>query len=74
MEITMSTTEALDANTFADRFTAEVIRLAGRRTFDDGESIETYARETALSYFEDQYRDGMSPEECAEADVGYWGD
>lgn len=57
---------------FTDRFVVEMLRLAGRPTFEEGESIEEYARETAPTYFEDMdYRED-GPEECAASDVGYW--
>ncbi len=46
-----------------------MIEIAGEK-FDDGESIADYADETAPSY----YKDGESPEECAEADISYWGE
>jgi|VirMetMinimDraft_7_1064189.scaffolds.fasta_scaffold00089_29 hypothetical protein len=57
---------------FCDRFTAEMLRLAGRKTFDDGSSIEEYARGTAPSYYADQHQDGESPEDCADADMDCW--
>lgn len=57
---------------FCNRFTAEILRLAKRTTFEDGSSIEEYARDTAPSYFEEQHARGMSPEDCADADVSYW--
>lgn len=57
---------------FVDRFVARLLALAGR-VDSEGEPVEPYARETAASYFEDQYRDdGMSPEECAASDYSYW--
>lgn len=57
---------------FIERFVAEMLRIVGPKDCD-GESVELYARETAPSYFEEQFRlDDMSPEECARTDVSYW--
>ncbi len=60
---------------FVDRFVAHMLKSGGPR-FDDGESIEDYAREVAPSYYEGQHCDdsGESPEECADTDMSYWGE
>lgn len=56
---------------FTARFVAEMLNIAGP-VFADGGSVADYARETAPSYFEDDF--GMSPEECASTDISYWED
>lgn len=59
---------------FCQRFVAHILKTAGRETFDCGSSIREYAEETAPSYFDDQHQSGESPEDCAEADMSYWGE
>lgn len=58
---------------FCERFVAHMVKHAGFASFDDGGSVADYAAETAPSYWaENQGRD--SPEECADADISYWGE
>ncbi|KMS64088.1 hypothetical protein V475_20165 [Sphingobium baderi LL03] len=59
---------------FCARFKARMIARAGE-TFDDGESIADYADDTAPSYWEENgwLRD-QGPEDCADADMSYWGE
>lgn len=60
---------------FCARFKMEMLAMARRETFDDGSSIAEYADMTGPTYFDCQYmEDGLSPEDCAEADVSYWGE
>ena len=68
----MSTT--LSKEEFCARFRACMLKQAGFENFDDGTSVADYADDTAPSYWEDQHKDGESPEECAEADMSYWGE
>jgi len=59
---------------FTERFVAQMLKRAGPK-FNDGSSNEEYARATAPSYFEEQHQqDGESPEDCADADMSYWGE
>ena len=58
---------------FCERFKARMLERAGP-TFDDGESIADYADEAAPAYFEDAAQREDGPEECADADMSYWGD
>lgn len=67
------TEPTLSKEVFCQRFKARMLAAAGE-TFDDGDSIADYADETAPSYFEDQHKGGESPEECADADISYWGE
>ncbi len=64
---------ALSKEDFCSRFKVHMLKLAGDK-FDDGTSIADYADETAPTYFDDQHQAGESPEDCAEADISYWGD
>ena len=58
---------------FCARFKARMLERAGEQ-FDDGESIADYAEATAPTYFEiDEWRD-EGPEDCADADMSYWGE
>lgn len=58
---------------FVARFVAEMVRVGGER-FSDGESIRDYATDTAKTYFDDFEQRLEGPEECARADISYWGD
>jgi len=69
----MTTNTLLSKEDFCARFKAHMIKLAGE-TFDDGSSIPEYADEIAPTYWAEQHRSGESPEECASADVSYWGE
>jgi hypothetical protein len=69
----MTTNTLLSKDEFCARFKAHMLKMAGEK-FDDGESIADYADETAPTYWEDQHKDGEAPEDCAEADISYWGD
>jgi hypothetical protein len=68
-------TAPLSKEEFCARFVARVIQRAGEK-FDDGSSIREYAEETAPSYWEDYHSDDPdeTPEECADADMSYWGE
>lgn len=61
--------DKLTQEEFTRRFVAEMLNVAGP-TYADGGSVEEYAHEAALGYFEDDY--GMTPEECASTDISYW--
>ncbi len=71
---TMSEQKQLTEEEFCARFKARMLDRAGP-TFDDGESIADYADETGPLYFE-SYPGPMcdTPEECADADMSYWGE
>lgn len=56
------------------RFVQHMIDRAGRDHFDDGELILDYAERTAPTYWETDWQRGMGPEECADADMSYWGE
>jgi hypothetical protein len=64
----------LPRDEFLARFKARMLR-AGER-FDDGSSIARYADDTGPTYFDGQHAEDptITPEECAEADISYWGD
>ncbi|MEJ1118845.1 hypothetical protein V9K92_10255 [Phyllobacterium sp. CCNWLW109] len=59
---------------FVDRFVARMLAVAGP-TFDDGSSIQQYAKDTAPSYFDEYVNDPLeTPEVCADSDMSYWGE
>ena len=43
-------------------------------TFVNGESIADYADDVAPTYFETDWQEELGPEECADADMSYWGE
>ncbi len=57
---------------FCERFVARIVKRAGFTHFDDGLSVEAYAKETAPTYFADPDQRAEGPEECADADMSYW--
>jgi len=63
----------LTKDEFCARFKARMTALT-RTHFDNGESIADYADETAPTYWETDWQRAMGPEECADADMSYWGD
>ena len=69
----MTTEVALSKDEFCTRFKKRMLDVAGA-TFDDGESIADYADETAPTYWQEQHKDGETPEDCADADMSYWGE
>ena len=58
---------------FVERFVAHMLKVGGQK-FDDGTSIEEYARMTGPTYWEDEEQRSWGPEECADADMSYWGE
>lgn len=58
---------------FCVRFKAHMLKLTAP-TFADGGSIADYADETAPSYWETGWQRALGPEECADADISYWGE
>jgi len=69
----MTTETLLSKEEFCARFKARMLAVAGEK-FDDGDSIAEYADDTAPSYYEDRLDHDESPEECADADMSYWGE
>lgn len=66
--------EALTEFEFIDRFAAHCIKTCGFTHFDDGTSVDQYAREVAASYWSDPLYREDGPEACAESDMDYWGE
>jgi hypothetical protein len=64
----------MDKAEFCARFKASMTRMAPFEAFEDGYPVSDYADDIASSYFTGQHQDGASPEECAQADISYWGD
>lgn len=67
-------TEVMTKEQFIDRFSAHCLKRCGFTHFNNGESVDLYAREVAVSYWSDPiYRDD-GPEICADSDMDYWGE
>lgn len=64
----------LTQDEFCRRFVTRMVDAAGFDRFDDGDLVLDYARETAPTYYEIGWQRALGPEECAEADISYWGD
>jgi len=63
--------ENITRDEFVERFVKWMIETASA-PFDDGSSIEEYARSTAGSYFDDPFQRQEGPEACAESDMDCW--
>jgi len=59
---------------FCSRFIDYMVRNAGFDAFDDGRSVAEYAADTAVTYWDDEHQRAEGPEECAAADMSYWGE
>lgn len=59
---------------FIKRFKVEMMRIVPSPNFDDGSSIPEYADEIAPTYWDEPWQRQLGPEECARADVSYWGE
>lgn len=70
----MTTQTLLSKEEFCARFKAHILKVVGDGPLDDGTDVADYADETAPTYWEEQHKDGESPEQCAESDLSYWGD
>lgn len=66
-------TEQITKEEFIERFVSHMKRQAGQ-FFDDGYPIEKYAREAAPTYWDEPHQRSDGPEECADADMSYWGE
>jgi len=63
----------LSKEEFCSRFKVRMMQVAGEK-FDDGESVADYADETAPTYWDNPHQRAEGPEECADADMSYWGE
>ncbi|MBB4642389.1 hypothetical protein [Rhizorhapis suberifaciens] len=64
----------MEKEEFCKRFVTHMIDKASFDHFDDGTMVLDYAEETAQTYWETDWQREMGPEECADADMSYWGD
>lgn len=63
----------MEQDEFCRRFKDHMLKRAGEK-FDDGESIAEYADRTAPTYWDEDWTRKLGPEECADADMSYWGE
>lgn len=68
----MTIDQKLTKEQFCERFKAHMLKIAGGK-FDDETSVAEYAEMTGPSYYEDQMK-LETPEDCADADMSYWGE
>jgi hypothetical protein len=66
-------TETVTKEQFIERFVKYVTDRCPP-TFDDGSSVEQYARDTAPTYYDEPDQRADGPEECAYSDMSYWGE
>lgn len=60
---------------FCARFKSRMLAASSPYTvFADGDSIAEYADEVAPTYWETEWQRELGPEECANADMSYWGE
>lgn len=64
-------TDPITEEEFTVRFVKHMVLLGGDQ-FDDGSSIEEYAREVAPLYWREDHQREDGPEACAEADFDCW--
>jgi len=69
----MTTTPELMKEEFCRRFVDHMVKQAGE-AFADGTSVRQYAEETAPTYWDEPGQRADGPEECADADMSYWGE
>lgn len=70
----MAETSDLTKEQFIERYVAHTLKTCGFTKFDDGADVESYARQTAESYWDDPSYSSDGPEGCAEGDMEYWGE
>ncbi len=74
----LTAADTITKDEFYARFKAEMLRVAqirfGSDKFEDGEPIADYADMTAVTYWDDPDCRVLGPEECALADMSYWGE
>ena len=70
----MAEVEAITKEEFCARFIKRMTILAPFTAFDDGTLVKDYAKETAPTYWENEDQRADGPEECADADMSYWGE
>jgi hypothetical protein len=63
--------ETISREEFIERFVKHMLSAAGA-TFNDGSSIEEYAREIAPTYWGEKSQREDGPESCAEGDMDCW--
>ncbi len=69
-----TTTAEMTQGEFIARFVAYIVKMAWFSHFDDGVSVEDYAKEVAVLYWDEPHQREDGPEECARADMSYWGE
>lgn len=55
-------------------YVKHTLETAGFTHFEDGASVEEYAKECAEAAYADQMYREEGPEACADSDMSYWGE
>ena len=73
---TTSTTDPADMTEaqWIEAYVAHTLKTCGFTHFDDGTSVEAYAREVAPASYADPCYRADGPEACADSDMDYWGE
>lgn len=71
--------ETLTKEQFCERFVAHMTKQSPFTCFKnedgtDAETVAEYAEATAPTYWDDLHQRAEGPEECAAADMSYWGE
>lgn len=64
--------EEISEAEFIDRFTKQICRHAKHKGAPFGIDPSEYACSVARVYWLERHVEGLSPEECADEDAGYW--
>lgn len=57
---------------FVERFTKRIVELSAGEIQPFGQAPSHYAASVAPTYWRERFRDGLSPEQCADEDATYW--
>ena len=58
---------------FSNRFITRMISRSDVTYIRDGLSVRQYAIKAAPTYWKEAGQEGVSPEDCADEDMSYWG-
>lgn len=70
----MSVTPEITKDQWVAAYVKHTLETAGFTHFDDGASVEEYAKECAEAAYSDALFRDEGPEACAESDMSYWGE
>lgn len=59
---------------FISRFVRYCVENCGFTHFTDGQPVEEYSGDIALTYWAEPWQREDGPEACAESEMSYWGE